>query len=116
MAGVYHNTQHIQEASPMPEVNSLSTWYAPVPTNTPILLALISTNTPITRTIDGSTNPSTHKKCNFPFTYKGIIYSSCTTVDNTGRPWCSTTVIYRGEWKHCDANDLKHRTERKRED
>ncbi|KAI8512249.1 hypothetical protein Bbelb_088880 [Branchiostoma belcheri] len=111
MARVYHNTQDIQEATSMPEVNSLSTWHAPEPTNTPILLAISSTNKPITRAVNGSTNPPTHKKCKFPFTYKDKIYYSC-TKEHHDRPWCSTTVIYRGEWKNCDADDLKHRTEK----
>ena len=28
--------------------------------------------------------------CVFPFIYKGVKYSGCTTVDNRGTPWCST--------------------------
>ena len=30
--------------------------------------------------------------CVFPFIYKGVKYSGCTTVDNRGTPWCSTKI------------------------
>ena len=47
--------------------------------------------------------------CTFPFTYRGETYTSCTTVDNGGIPWCSAegeaTVPYpraSGFWGHCD--------------
>ena len=28
--------------------------------------------------------------CLFPFTYKGVKHTSCTTLDNGGQPWCYT--------------------------
>ncbi|CAB4059020.1 MMP9 [Lepeophtheirus salmonis] len=30
--------------------------------------------------------------CKFPFKYGGVTYSDCTTIDNSGTPWCSTSV------------------------
>lgn len=44
--------------------------------------------------------------CVFPFTYKGITYHSCTTMDHY-RPWCSTVVDFKpnaGLWGNCDPN------------
>ncbi|CAF1192688.1 unnamed protein product [Adineta ricciae] len=33
--------------------------------------------------------------CSFPFTYKGVNYTTCTTVD-VGSPWCSGTSTFSG--------------------
>ena len=38
--------------------------------------------------------------CALPFTYKGITYSNCTTVDHP-RLWCSIDSIYNGRWAEC---------------
>jgi len=44
--------------------------------------------------------------CVFPFSYKGSEYSECTTVDNRGVAWCSTSNDHRGvhqegQWGDC---------------
>jgi len=40
--------------------------------------------------------------CVFPFTYKGVTYTECTTVDGGGKPWCAKDSVYRsGRWKYC---------------
>ena len=46
----------------------------------------------------------------FPFTYKGISYDKCTTVDNVN-PWCSTLTNAEGEhvdgegkWGYCPSD------------
>merc|ERR1712131_214882 len=44
--------------------------------------------------------------CHFPFIYKGKQYDSCTTVDNSGSLWCSTTYNYQGKWRTCTDKDL----------
>merc|ERR1712131_367747 len=45
--------------------------------------------------------------CHFPFIYKGKQYDSCTTVDNSGSSWCSTTYNYQGQWRTCTDKDLR---------
>ena len=30
-----------------------------------------------------------NQNCQFPFTYNGVTYDSCTDQDNAGVPWCS---------------------------
>lgn len=48
--------------------------------------------------------------CKFPFTYKGVTYESCTTVDHC-RPWCytgETATNGEGHWGNCGENCLKH--------
>ena len=50
---------------------------------------------------------ATKEPCVFPFSYKGIEYSTCTTADNNGLPWCSTSLDHRGQyingrWGHCN--------------
>eukprot|EP00096_Caligus_rogercresseyi_P009344 TRINITY_DN3157_c0_g1_i3.p1 TRINITY_DN3157_c0_g1~~TRINITY_DN3157_c0_g1_i3.p1 ORF type:complete len:187 (+),score=6.56 TRINITY_DN3157_c0_g1_i3:58-561(+) len=32
------------------------------------------------------------QRCVFPFVYKGNTYNGCTTLDNSGRPWCATSI------------------------
>jgi len=47
--------------------------------------------------------------CAFPFKYKGVVHTTCTTVDDQARrPWCSTKVDSSGNhvvvgshWGHC---------------
>jgi len=36
--------------------------------------------------------------CVFPFKYKGKTYDECTTVRNSGVPWCATKVNSNGEY------------------
>lgn len=40
--------------------------------------------------------------CAFPFTYKGITYTSCTTIDHH-RAWCKTKGLHHhDDWGHCE--------------
>ena len=41
--------------------------------------------------------------CVFPFTYKGVSYTGCSTVDNDGYPWCYTSYNYANDhlWGIC---------------
>lgn len=40
--------------------------------------------------------------CVFPFTYRGVTYKGCTTV-NHYRPWCAYDSAYQtGRWGNCD--------------
>merc|ERR1712012_58192 len=36
-------------------------------------------------------------QCRFPFRYKGVVYSQCTTIDQT-EPWCATSVTSAGDY------------------
>lgn len=42
------------------------------------------------------------EECFFPFTYKGVKYWGCTSVDHP-RPWCPTTEDYNRDqrWGEC---------------
>ena len=48
-------------------------------------------------TTGGTANGS---RCAFPFTYKGVSYDECITLDHDDR-WCSTTSVYNGTWGNC---------------
>jgi len=50
-------------------------------------------------------NVATDSQCVFPFTYRGVEYSECTTVDNDGVAWCSTDATFDGNWGEC-CNDI----------
>ncbi len=41
--------------------------------------------------------------CVLPFSYRGVTYTGCTTVDNSGYPWCYTSVNYENDhiWGNC---------------
>jgi hypothetical protein len=60
-----------------------------------------------------ATNPSTRetKKCVFPFVFRNITFTACTTWQNGGVPWCSTATDHvghhiegggGGHWGDCD--------------
>ncbi len=58
------------------------------------------------RTVDG---PSTGVDCVFWFTYSGITYQKCTTVDNganNGKAWCATGSNVTTQWGICDDSRL----------
>jgi len=48
------------------------------------------------------------KDCVFPFTYKGVNYTTCTDVDAKDTTWCSKTYLYTGHFERCvnDCNDF----------
>jgi hypothetical protein len=55
-----------------------------------------------------ATNPAavsagTGTPCVFPFEYKGVNYTSCTTVDGVGgQPWCATASVFSdSQWGVC---------------
>ena len=41
--------------------------------------------------------------CVFPFSYRGVTYTGCSTVDNDGYPWCYTSYDYETDhlWGNC---------------
>ncbi|XP_065653767.1 uncharacterized protein LOC136080705 [Hydra vulgaris] len=44
---------------------------------------------------------TTGKCCTFPFSYLGVTYNECTTVNNGATLWCSLATIYNGIWDNC---------------
>jgi len=40
-------------------------------------------------------------ECVFPFTYKGLEYTTCTGVDAVRTMWCSVEQKYEGHWRQC---------------
>ena len=53
------------------------------------------------KTVDG-------RDCVFPFTYRGLSYSSCTTAESVnGAAWCATEVdssgaVVHSKWQDCE--------------
>ena len=47
----------------------------------------------------GGSSPGS--KCVFPFSYKGMTYTGCTTMENSGAPWCAISY-------HNNSIDVKH--------
>ncbi|XP_066276454.1 uncharacterized protein [Branchiostoma lanceolatum] len=42
------------------------------------------------------------ENCAFPFVYRGLVFTQCTTVDST-RPWCSWGHLHTsGRWSYCE--------------
>ena len=74
-----------------------------------LLLILILAASSDSRTSAPVCRTDTGLDCVFPFSYKGIEYSACTTADNTGLPWCSTSLDHRGQyingrWGNCNTD------------
>ncbi|XP_035668264.1 uncharacterized protein LOC118410597 isoform X2 [Branchiostoma floridae] len=46
------------------------------------------------------------QECVIPFSYNGVVYYGCTTL-NSDYAWCSLTEEYFGQWKMCTGEDLK---------
>lgn len=69
--------------------------YNPVPPTCP--------NETISCQTSGNLAP-VNSSCVFPFTYKGVRHSGCTTVDSpTGQPWCATKATWSdGAWGFCN--------------
>ena len=51
----------------------------------------------------GTSGPATGScgNCVFPFMYGSRIHESCTTIDGSSTPWCSTTYEYQGSTETC---------------
>ena len=67
------------------------------------LLKILFENSVVCRTIGGM---EPNRPCVFPFSYKNIEYTSCTTIENDGTLWCSTEVDGNGnyierKWGNC---------------
>merc|ERR1719348_2198362 len=59
----------------------------------------------VCKTVSG---PVVGGTCVFPFTFRGVSYTGCTTADG-GQPWCSTRVDssgrhIQGNWGNCAAS------------
>ena len=58
--------------------------------------------------------PDPGANCVFPFTYNGVEYNGCTSVDSVNSvPWCSTSAIYNGQdgengFGHCATSCRMH--------
>ena len=53
-----------------------------------------------------------NQNCQFPFTYNGVTYDSCTDQDNAGVPWCSVFNdlfgnYQEGFWGNCLSRELE---------
>ena len=53
-----------------------------------------------------------NQNCQFPFTYKGIVYDECTDFENDGIPWCSVFVDEHGNhlptyWGNCAPPEME---------
>jgi len=55
----------------------------------------------ITPTAKPNCNMQIPTACVFPFTYKGLSYTTCTGVDAVGKMWCSETKAFGGQWAEC---------------
>lgn len=60
-----------------------------------------------------STNPckvTTPEDCVFPFTYKGVNYTECTSIDANNALWCSKTYKYTASFEICprDCDDFPY--------
>ena len=49
-----------------------------------------------------SVKTTNNQNCALPFVYRGNTYTTCTTVGNSGNPWCSLDTNYNGRWGQCD--------------
>jgi len=63
-----------------------------------ILKYLSASPTSVCQTTTLGASPGT--PCVFPFTYQGVQYNECITVDNNGVPWCSLTPDYDSDLEY----------------
>merc|ERR1719421_35551 len=69
---------------------------------TPVLMMGAPTNLPMRGAAhQGPCKIERPSGCMFPFSYKGITYTTCTGVDAMDVLWCSTTTQYQGKWLTC---------------
>ena len=102
---------------PSPTTTTSTTTTTTTTTITTTTITTITTTTTSTTTITTTTTSSSTLNplgcktqngttCVFPFIYKGVKYSVCTTVDNRETPWCSTNTDKEGNyvdnyWGNC---------------
>ena len=68
------------------------------------LLSTLSTSTHSIKSKECRT--VTNESCVFPFSYRGVEYGECSTIDNAGVLWCSTATDHvghyvEGKWGQC---------------
>ena len=64
-----------------------------------LLKTVLSSKIPLASCSGGSNS------CIFPWTYEGRIHTSCTTLDDPGKPWCATGLDSKGnmvKWSYCE--------------
>ena len=88
----------------MPDLNTCPSKYSsgstPSPSPSPSPSTYPTTTTP---SPSGTSGPATGScgNCVFPFMYGSRIHESCTTIDGSSTPWCSTTYDYQGSTETC---------------
>ena len=90
-----------QTTTPLVISSSLSSPYPPSTSQTtPVVSTVNQQLLCYIVTIGGTSGTSV---CMFPFTYRGVVYDACTTVNNNGVPWCYTTYTPQDDrlWGNC---------------
>ena len=102
--GIYAEVSHFTSwlNQQMPDLNTCPSKYSSGSTPSPSPSPSPSTY-PTTTTPSGTSGPSTGScgNCVFPFMYGSRIHESCTTIDGSSTPWCSTTYEYQGSTETC---------------
>ena len=96
-AEVSHFTSWLNQVMPdlntcPPKSSSNSTASPPSSTQSPTESTTVMASNSTTTACGG---------CVFPFTYKGRIHDTCTTIDGDDFPWCSKTFEWNYEWEYC---------------
>eukprot|EP00808_Paulinella_micropora_P020507 g1892.t1 len=78
------------------------------PTITPVATTTPPTITPLATTTGAGCQTTAGNLCVFPFTYRGVTYNNCASVDNNGVSWCYDS---RGskKWGDCDPTTCEGR-------
>ena len=102
--GIYAEVSHFTSwlNQQMPDLNTCPSKYSSGSTPSPSPSPSPSTY-PTTTTPSGTSGPATGScgNCVFPFMYGSRIHESCTTIDGSSTPWCSTTYEYQGSTETC---------------
>ena len=104
--GIYAEVSHFTSwlNQQMPDLNTCPSKYSsgstpsPSPSPSPSTYPTTTTTSP-----SGTSGPATGScgNCVFPFMYGSRIHESCTTIDGSSTPWCSTTYDYQGSTETC---------------